>query len=87
MFAKLTGLASVESGNRFVQTLTWTHLGWVETARAASKFSRKDAERLVDELDLKEPGPQYTIELDENGENSLPPYGLDNFVVRKVGSV
>ena len=83
MFAKLTGLAHVESGNRFIQTITWTNLEWVETTREASKFSPQKADQLVSELDAKEPGPKYTIERDETGESNLPPYGLDNFVVRK----
>jgi hypothetical protein len=84
VFAKLTGLAHVESGSRFVEAITWTNLTWVETAREASKFSRQQAEQLASELSAREPGPEYTVERDENGESNQPPYGLDNFVVRKA---
>jgi hypothetical protein len=84
MFAKLTGYAQTLTESRFVAQQMWTQLSWVETAREAEKLSRQGAEKLVGELNEKHPGPEYTIERDENGMNNVPPYGLDNFVVKKM---
>ena len=84
MFAKLTGYAQTPTESRFIAIQMWTQLTWVETALAATKLSPRNAEQLVSELETREPGPEYTIERDENGESNLPPYGLDNFVVRKI---
>ncbi len=54
------------------------------TTHEATKLSCPEAEKLVAELQDKQPGRAYTIERDENGEQNLPPYGLDNFVVRRT---
>ena len=82
MFAKLTGFYRHSGG--YVLSSGWKECAWVDTAREATKFSCPEAERLAAELRDKRPGPAYTIERDENGEQNLPPYGLDNFVVRKT---
>jgi len=82
MFAKLTGYYQHPAG--YILSSGWKECTWVNTAREATKFSRPEAERLLTELHEKQPGPAYTIERDENGEQNLPPYGLDNFVVRKT---
>jgi hypothetical protein len=84
VFAKLTGLATVRTKSRFLETFVWTQLSWVQTTREATKLSPAEAEQLITELNTREPGPQYTAERDETGESNQPPYGLDNFVVRKT---
>jgi hypothetical protein len=84
MFAKLTGFYQHAAG--YVLSSGWKECMWVVTTREATKFSRLEAERLVTQLHEKQPGSGYAIERDENGKQNLPPYGLDNFVVRRTPS-
>jgi hypothetical protein len=84
MFAKLTGYyQTVDTGSRFVMSQGWSDCTWVATTKEATKFSSEQADRLIGELNNRESGPIYTAERDELGESNHPPYGLDNFVVRK----
>lgn len=85
MFAKLAGLAHTRSATPVViDTYVWMELTWVESPREATKLPPEEAQRLVGELNTREPGPEYTYERDENGVSNQPPYGLDNFVVKKT---
>lgn len=85
MFAKLTGFyQTVDPASRFLLSKGWKEVTWVPTAREATKLSQQYAERLVGELEDKEPGPIYGIQRDENGESNVAPYGLDNFVVHRI---
>jgi hypothetical protein len=82
-FAKLDGYLKTVSDGGFLLSQTWEQCSWVENSRQATKLSHDQAVQLVSELATQQPGPKYTIERDENGETNQPPYGLDNFVVRK----
>jgi hypothetical protein len=82
LFARLTGFYQYPT--KHVLHTGWKECTWVETARKATRLSRSQSERLVAELREKQPGPEYRIERDEDGEENLPPYGLDDFVVRKI---
>jgi hypothetical protein len=68
----------------FLQFSEWKECSWVETTTEATKLPRELAERLMHELEQRESGPIYTVECDEKGESNQPPYGLDNFVVRRA---
>ena len=87
MFAKLAGLAHTRSATPImIDTSVWIDLTWVETPREATKLSPEEAHKLVGELNTRDPGPEYTYERDENGMSNQPPYGLDNFVVKKTAT-
>jgi len=61
----------------------WRECSWADTTRGATKLSIDEAERLISQLNERQPGSVYVAERDENGEANVPPYGLDNFVVRR----
>ena len=84
MYAKLQHFFQHATENRFIAAFGWQQCNWVDTAGQASKFPHESALQLADELAKNEPGYRYVVERDDNGTANLPPYGLDNFVVRRA---
>ena len=86
MFARLKGPYHVNrlADTDAVNSASWLDSDWVETAREATKLPAPQAQNLAHEFETREPGPTYTTERDENGGANLPPYGLNNFVVRRT---
>jgi hypothetical protein len=82
MYAQLVGKFSFNP-EKHVASTGWTDLNWVDAPQKATKLSHEHAVRLSEELVIKQPGRQYFVERDQAGEANLPPYGLDNFVVRR----
>lgn len=82
MFAVFTHFYR-SSENPYLQEF-WTQVRWVENPRQATKLSKLEADRRLEELKQHEATGSYNIERDESGEANLPPYGLDNWVVRKA---
>lgn len=81
MFARLSYQYRTIEGNVGLDSQDLT---WVANLAAATRFSQKEAQWLVAEMNRLHPGETYTLERDQDGEANCPPYGLDNFVVRKT---
>jgi len=72
------------SPNSYIQSSGWKECKWVATLQEATKLPYDSAIQLIEELKARSPGHQHVAERDEHSEANVPPYGLDNFVVRRT---
>jgi hypothetical protein len=82
MYAQLMGKYSFEP-EPYVASTAWKDLNWVDAVQKATRLPYAEAVKLSEEITIRQPGHNYVVERDEHGEANLPPYGLDNFVVRR----
>jgi hypothetical protein len=84
-YAQLVGHFTA-STERFVQESAWVGLNWHASEKPATRLPKHEADSLVQELEVREPGPTYEAVRDSTGEANLPPYGLDNWIVKRTGN-
>jgi hypothetical protein len=82
VYAQLVGKYSF-GPERHVTSTGWTGLNWLVEIQHATSLPYEEAVRLPKELAVKQSGHKYVVERDEHGEANRPPYGLDNFVLRR----
>jgi hypothetical protein len=69
---------------RMLERSGWKEIRWHKTEKKATRLAYSEALSLVKELEARQPGPVYLAVRDENAEDNVPPYGLDNFVVKRI---
>jgi hypothetical protein len=83
MYAKLNHQYAF-SPEAHVQSSGWKDCTWVDDLKQATRLAHDQATTLAIELIAKQVRFKYVLERDQNAERNPPPYGLDNFVVRRV---
>jgi hypothetical protein len=83
-YAKLTRQFLAKSEHRSEDS--WTDIDWLPDETKASRLPHSQALWLIEELRARTQGVRYEAARDKTGEANLPPYGPDNWIVKRIGS-